>query len=368
MQRAMHSFPKALADWVTFRPNISHPIHNWFYFREGFSKELVEWLIKEYGLKEPIYDPFCGTGTTLLVAKELGFESFGIDVSPLAVFVSSVKTRNYCIEKLTHTYNALASEKIPLAETTPKVFRRYFHSENLRQICAIKEWLKKIDDVKAKNFFMLALIDSASKVALVKKQGRCLRRIKRKQLPVKKIFLDKASRMIADLQRAKLSSKEPSVFEADARTFLPKRKANAIITSPPYLNKDEYTTVYKLELGLFFGYDTTRLKTYIGDAKAISSENKYSGMPQSAQAYFCDMEIAIENMYKSLNERALAFIVVAGGCFPERVIESDEILASIAEEKGFKVNEKIVARHVPCMRERTKLVGKTRESIIVLEK
>jgi len=360
-------FPKELADWVTFRQNFNHPIHNWFYFKEGFSKELVEWLVEEFALKGPIYDPFCGAGTTLLAAKEHGIEALGIDVSPLAVFVSNVKTRNYCIEKLKSAYNALASEKIPLAESTSKVFRRYFYSETLREICGLKSWLEKLDDEKTKNFFMLALIDSSAKVALVKKQGRSLRRIKRRKLPIKKIFLNKAFKMIRDLQHAKLSDKEPSVFEADARTFVPERKANAIITSPPYLNKDEYTTAYKLELGLFFNYEKTKLNRYIGDSMNSLSK-QYSWLPLEAQAYFCDMEKAIENMHKSINKSKLAFMVVGGGCFPKGTIEPDEIIEEIAEGKGFKVTEKIVARHVPCMRARTKLIGKTRESIIVMEK
>jgi len=87
--------PKNLSELVTFVPNKAEPIHNWFYYKEGFSRKFVEWAVKEFGLKEPIADPFCGVGTTLLAAKQLGLEAVGFDVSPLAAFVAEAKTRDY---------------------------------------------------------------------------------------------------------------------------------------------------------------------------------------------------------------------------------------------------------------------------------
>src|SRR3989344_5054199 len=76
--------PSNLAELVTFVPNKTEPIHNWFYYKEGFAKKLVEWAVSEFKLEEPILDCFCGVGTTLLTAKELDLKSIGFDASPLA--------------------------------------------------------------------------------------------------------------------------------------------------------------------------------------------------------------------------------------------------------------------------------------------
>ncbi|MCT7717570.1 MAG: DNA methyltransferase [Lactobacillus iners] len=42
-----------------------------------------------------LLDPFCGSGTTLVIAQELGINSVGIDINPYATLLSFVKTHQY---------------------------------------------------------------------------------------------------------------------------------------------------------------------------------------------------------------------------------------------------------------------------------
>lgn len=42
-----------------------------------------------------LLDPFCGSGTTLVIAQELGINSVGIDINPYATLLSFVKTHKY---------------------------------------------------------------------------------------------------------------------------------------------------------------------------------------------------------------------------------------------------------------------------------
>lgn len=367
MAKKTVSVPKEIAEWVTFKKNFEHPIHDWFYFKEGFSKELVDWIIDAFELKGPLYDPFCGCGTTLLTAKQRNIVSYGLDISPLAVLVSKVKTRNYDVEKLKDSFANCIKNVTSLEIPNKKIFKKYFDRENIEDICMIKQNIKELPDEKTRDFFMLALMGSAAKVALVKKQGRSLRRIKRRPLPIRKIFFEKVEKMVSDLSDCAATGPEPKVIEGDARYFTLREKANAIITSPPYLGKEEYAKVYKIELGLFLD-QAPKLQTYFGEIREIPKTGKYEEMPIEAKAYFLDMEKALEKMQESLQKGGLAFIVVSGGCLPNAVIESDEIIEQIAENAGFAKVDRILARKVPCMRDRTKLVGKTRESVIVLEK
>jgi len=360
--------PKNLKDLVTFVPNKAEPIHNWFYYKEGYSREFVKWAIEEFSLEGPIADPFCGVGTTLLTCKELGLESIGFDVSPMAAFVAEAKTRDYNIDELEKELQKFRNlEPKQVGKFPNKQIRRLFREKQLDDIFFYYKKIDEIPDSRIRALFLLALIDTTGRVANVVKVGGSLRKQKKPAFPVKKLFLGKVKKMIIDLKHVASKGKEPEVFEADARlTKLEANSIGSVITSPPYLNKIEYTSVYKMELGLFFQKQETKLRAHIQDrASGRDSETK---MPLVAKAYFEDMRKVLQNMFHYLKPGGKAIIVVGGGCFPYETVESDDILVEEAEKVGFKKVDKIVARQVHCMRNRTTKVGMVRESVLVLEK
>ncbi|MCX6798498.1 MAG: hypothetical protein NTW59_00150 [Candidatus Diapherotrites archaeon] len=382
--------PSNLCDLVTFVPNKQEPVHNWLYYKEGYAKGLVEWAVKEFGLQEPVCDPFCGVGTTLLACKQMGLQSTGFDVSPLAVLASEAKTRNYdlgAIEKTLAEFGAMHPR--PIGKFPNPKIRRLFREQQMDDIYFYYKKILEITDPKVRNLFLLALVDTTGRVANVVKIGGSLRRQKKPPLPVKKLFLGKVKKMLLDLRHAKMPAVEPAIFTADARiTNLQENSVGSVITSPPYLNKIEYTKVYKLELGLFFNSQETRLRAYIADEAAVpdsagaengggmrahiadgaTGRDSETRMPLIAKAYFDDMRKALRNMLHYLRPGGKAVIVAGGGCFPYETVESDDILIKIAEEEGFRCAQKIVARCIQCMRNRTIKVGTVRESVIVLEK
>lgn len=68
--------------------------HKWYDYLEDFPQGLINKKIKEYGINKNslIVDPFIGSGTTSIVAKQNGIKSIGFDASPLMIFISKVKT------------------------------------------------------------------------------------------------------------------------------------------------------------------------------------------------------------------------------------------------------------------------------------
>ncbi len=87
-------------DWVKEGERTKH-VHRLHPYKGKFIPQLVEYFLDEHTdrLKKEIYfkkgdiviDPFCGSGTTLVQANELGIHSIGVDVSPFNAFISNVK-------------------------------------------------------------------------------------------------------------------------------------------------------------------------------------------------------------------------------------------------------------------------------------
>lgn len=77
----------------TFALNKGEPIHRWYSYLEGYSSRLIDDLIKEIGAANisAIYDPFCGTGTTVLVASQKGINSYYSETNPFMRAVIEAK-------------------------------------------------------------------------------------------------------------------------------------------------------------------------------------------------------------------------------------------------------------------------------------
>lgn len=76
-------------------------VHGLHPYKGKFIPQLVEYFIGVYFKKaDIILDPFCGSGTTLVVATELGIHSVGVDVSRFNCMISDVKLYDYDFELL----------------------------------------------------------------------------------------------------------------------------------------------------------------------------------------------------------------------------------------------------------------------------
>ncbi len=363
--------PKKIKDWVTFSPNKLHPIHNWFYYKEGFSKELVQWSIGQWKLQEPILDPFCGSGTTLLTCKELGLESIGLEVSPLAAFVSRVKTCNYALDDLQKEFEKLQSlspQPIEIIPIDSKIRRLFYHAP-LEKIWCYKTAIEKINDEKIRNLFLLALIDVTPRAANIQKSGGSLRKHKKQNVDVQKMLFEKINLMLKDLQQTNLNKIEPEIFQTDARAFkLKPESIGSVFTSPPYLNKEEYTTIFKLEMGIFFGAKQPKLEKFLGDSNQTTSK-EFLELPANAQTYFADLKKVLQNIYLALKPGAKAVFNISGGCYQSGPVQSDKCLEKIAKQTGFLVQQNIACRWVQChSSQRSEKTGKAKEALVVLQK
>jgi hypothetical protein len=113
---------------------------------------------------------------------------------------------------------------------------------------------------------MLGLLSILEAVSNTSKAGGFLRISKKKVFreEVRSLFLSKIETMIKDVEKfnnaLKFTNAKVNAEISDSRSFSVERKFDAIITSPPYPNRHDYTRIYGLELIFDFIKDNNELK------------------------------------------------------------------------------------------------------------
>lgn len=399
----------SLSNLISPRKDINRPVYNWHSFKHSYSKELVDNLIKEFRIKKGawVMDSFCGGGTTLLACKEAGINSAGFDILPFSVFLSNVKTRYYqpeilIREKKKFTLNKKISLSIPALTNIP-IAQKAFTSDIRTELVRIKQRVAEIDDENIRDFYNLGLLSILESVSNTSKSGGFLRLIDRqvKSDTVFNLFNSRIDSMISDVGQfnnlLKWKNVSVSAKNADARDLNIKRKYNAIITSPPYPNRHDYSRIYSLEMLFDFvsnnedlkkiRYETLRshvearkkyeTNDYVKSNRLIRliEKVKKNGVnnPQvigMLEGYFEDMYLAIKQMSDRLDDNGKTALVISNVRFAGINIPVDKILSEMGEQVGLKPKAIWLARYRGNSSQQMKEYDRnpSRESIVIWEK
>jgi hypothetical protein len=293
--------------------------HYLFRYPAKFHPPVVRSLIEEYTHeKDLVYDPFCGSGTLMVEALVSGRNAVGSDVDPVAVFVSSVKTRPLSKQPLKEAldlldesfgihhrgkadYDELQFADISIEEFEEEArevwipgipniehwFRRYVIVDLARILAAIRD--APLSGPRRKFFLLVfaSIIRASSNADPVPVSGlevtSHMRRIDEKGRIIDpfELFKRAAARAIEDMEAFRVAAggrTKASAVQADA-TALPigirRRSVSSVITSPPYHGAVDYYRRHQLEmywLGLVESHDERLrlLQRYVGRTKVAS--------------------------------------------------------------------------------------------------
>jgi len=391
--------------WVTPRLLSDKPVHRWYIFPHSFTSELVHELIEEWGLgpKDRILDPFVGAGTTLIAAKEKGIAAAGYDLSPLAVFASRVKLANYSAGRLERAWDKLQRKVDPgrwngPAKSYPNLVKEALPGKLLGAFDALQRDILALDASPAeRDFFRLALLSTLPVFSRAVATGGWLSWVEKRNRSVSILssFSNQVEKMLHDVREGAISRRAlGSARISDAR-FLPDKGAeySAVITSPPYPNRHDYTRVFGVEL--MFGFldweaarqlryqsftshpeahpDRPNTSGYIRPMKlsriisAIKKETNEERIPDMLSGYFLDMYLCLKEMRRVSKRNAHVALVVGNAQYYGESIPVDELTAELGESVGFKCEKLVAARFRGNSAQQMGAFGRrpSRESVVI---
>lgn len=389
--------------WVTPRPARVQPVHRWYLLPHSFTADLVHALIDEWGLNETdkILDPFAGAGTTLVAAKDRGIPGSGYDLSPLAMLASNTKTANYRHSRLRCAWVTLKGTLGKRGHLNPRriyseLIRKALPDGRLCEFDTIAASIDQIeDDPSVRDFFRLALIAVIPRFSRAVANGGWLRWVPQSAAsdPVVRAFEEQVEMMMSDVRDHEPGEGRWRVQIADARS-LPELDGTctAVITSPPYPNRHDYTRVFGVELLFeFLDWERLRVLRYQSfhshpEARPIRPSADGYRSPDSLEGnirkiqdkriqrmlrgYFLDMYLCILELVRVCRGGARIAVVVGNARYAGVPILVDEYTAEIGESAGFTCQE---IRAVRWRGNSAQQMGKygrvaSRESIVMFRK
>uniref|UniRef100_A0A7V0Z427 site-specific DNA-methyltransferase (cytosine-N(4)-specific) n=1 Tax=candidate division WOR-3 bacterium TaxID=2052148 RepID=A0A7V0Z427_UNCW3 len=297
--------------------SVNQYLTHWIYPYKGkFHPQMIRALLNIIGLKQgdAVLDPFIGSGTTAVEAQLLGINCIGIDISPLCVLQSKVKTES--IDVLPQIIERKE-------EITKRIRPSLFNLEGKTMDGAID----LISDEKVKNFYRMTKLVAISDNA---RRGKDFSNAFLKNL---ELMIASVRDYVEIVKKLKLVLGKVDIKTGDARALaLDNESVDGIVTSPPYSIALDYVT-----------NDAHALKE-LGYNLSVIRE-KFVGVRGKGQnridLYNNDMKKSLEEMFRVLKPKRYAVIVIGNATYMGQEVKTVEFTIDYAEKIGFKLVKNI---------------------------
>ena len=384
--------------------NYTHCFHN---YPAMMIPQIAERLIINYGENTKLlFDPYCGTGTSLVEANLKGINAIGTDLNPLARLIAKTKTSIIDIQILDlylKEFNELFFS-IQFGITKPNIILPKFKNIDFwfsktvqEKLAIIKQFIDKISIENIQNFFYVAFSETVRESSYTRNSEFKLYRMNEKHRvnfnpDVFAMMTNKLSRnkkglieFLKYIEGKRITTTIKDFNTVENTGDIEEQTIDLIVTSPPY--GDSRTTVAygqfsrltnqwlgikdanKIDSQLMGGQriDIQKLgikKVDIIIEKINSIDSKRA---QEVFSFYYDYYKSISNVSKTLNKNAYACYVVGNRKVKGITLPTDEITKVFFQENGFE-HVKTLIRNIPNKRmpkrnSPTNKVGKTETTI-----
>ncbi len=249
--------------WSFRTSNTKEYTHCYHTYPAMMIPQVARTLIEKYkpsGRLNLIFDPYMGSGTTLVESSILGINSIGTDINPLARLISTVKTTHFDEQKVSDAlyqiqqqFDVYSPNNVDNTDFSRISNYTFWYTEDaLLRLSYIGQIIQSLPNDIAQ-FFNIALSETVREVSFTRNGEFKRFRMSSKSLSkfnpdVFATFLQKVHRNIIGLQEYNKMSKDCQTTICDFNTvygipnnILGNETVDMIVTSPPY--GDSHTTV-----------------------------------------------------------------------------------------------------------------------------
>ncbi len=339
-------------DWNFGECKTNHATHDFHPYPAKFIPQIPNNLIKIFTKEnDVVYDPFCGSGTTVVESILEHRRAIGNDVNPLAVLISKVKSTPLAENKIELIESALLKivqsvgylydsglfinemdDDDWMEQEVPNL--RYWFDENvIKELAIIKKCIFSEKDKDVMDFLGVAFASIIVSVSYQDSNTRYVKVNKEvKSGDVVTKFKAKTLRMLDRIREIPSLSENPNIKMADSRevTGFEDNSADVAITSPPYPNAYDYHLYHKYRM-YWLEMDPLELKRReIGAHAHYSKKNGFTAMN-----FKDDMEKVFVEVSRVLKKNKYFCIVIGDSIIKGEKIRNNELLKNLSRSTSF---------------------------------
>ena len=322
----------------TKRKDPKYTTHGLHPFKGKFYPQLAKSLLNISGapIGSRLFDPYCGSGTTLLEGMLNGFEAYGCDINPLAAKIALAKTSILCsprdavdqsikamLDRLSHPRCKVPHSFDQFADDTHEELHSWFSEAILIKLNWLLTQVRLFGNPVIVDFFEVII---SSFIREISHQDPSDLRIRRRKdpiqdAPVLEMFREKLEQQQSRLRKYwSVAGRQPSrsispiVVQGDSRQTETMRalglntdSIDCVLTSPPYATALPYIDTDRLSLLVILGITSrarSDLERQLTGSREIRQRVKTEAetclMDKSATEILpCKVVNAIRSIYKA---------------------------------------------------------------------
>ncbi|MCK9319573.1 DNA methyltransferase [Methanoculleus sp.] len=371
---------------------------------------LVNYLIKKYAKdNDTIFDPFCGSGVTLLQSALNNHSSIGFDINPLSLLIAKVKSDKYDIKKLKEEFDDFKKSILKNKKTDIPEIKNidYWYTKEVIEDLGKVRFILKNKKYKYNDFFIITFAYICRNQSLTRNGEFKRFRVKAEKIKdfpnnvFEKLFehIENTIDIFSNSEKPKKSARP--ILSNSEQPISPEIKYDLVITSPPY--GDSKTTVAYGEYSSFGSEWIDDLNVYGGNNYKVDNESIGKVGILNEEIKKCDLltdilkkienidkkrakEVlhfyngyynVIRNVIKNLNNNGRVCFVVGNRTVKGYQIPMDQITAFFLDSMGLKfegiyvrdiLNKVMPSQNSPTNVTGAKLKTMSNEYIVIFKK